>query len=132
MKTQEKRTETQRIMPERAWLGLERELNWHRKRNQRMFAAVEDRQRQTRAGLDEVRATIQRAYEEGFENGIAEGYKRATTDSSPSSPHSTRSLDAHTDDGMPGRLGSMPTGNLMDVPEELPSTVYDDLPDPSA
>ena len=132
VKIQEKRTETQRIMPERAWLGLERELNWHRKRNQRMFAAVEDRQRQTRAGLDEVRATIQRAYEEGFENGIAEGYKRATTDSSPSSPHSTRSLDAHTDDGMPGRLGSMPTGNLMDVPEELPSTVYDDLPDPSA
>lgn len=37
-KIQQQRADSQTVGQERAWLGLERELNWHRKRNARVFA----------------------------------------------------------------------------------------------
>jgi hypothetical protein len=98
------------------------------KRNQRMFASVEDRQRKTRGAVEQTE--LERAYEQGFEAGVVEGYKRGTAESLRASPASVRSVDAsQIAGGGPGRLGSSTQEELMEVPEEMPSgAAYDDLP----
>eukprot|EP01046_Picozoa_sp_COSAG06_P072484 COSAG06_NODE_21226_length_765_cov_0.825826_2_plen_131_part_00 len=72
------------------------------KRNQRMFASVEDRQRKTRGAVEQTE--LERAYEQGFEAGVVEGYKRGTAESLRASPASVRSVDAsQIAGGGPGR-----------------------------